>query len=354
MLCNQGLSFRRARAARKKLTGMNIRWAALLAAMLAGSAAQARDVDLTQETARIAADLLSKVPVRDKKIALGDFTDSDGKLTALSTLLAEDMELALVDDARKGDFKMIDRRNFGELVKEWELSVNGSVDEESLVHAGRLLGADVLCVGKYTRVGKKILLRTTLVGAEKGEILAEGSTEIRLDGDLRDLSEKIVAPAESETAAAGPKASTETLKVELWTDKASYAIGEKMTVNVRVNRDCYLTVIDIGAGNKATVLFPNLYAQNNAVKAGAAFKIPDPSAGFEFEVAAPTGLELIRAIASKEPSVDLDEAMQKPSADNPFGDVKEGLPVLTRDIHVKAKKAKPGEWSESVLKLTIR
>jgi hypothetical protein len=245
---------------------------------------------------------------------------------------------------------MIDRRNFGELLKEWELSVNGSVDDENLVHAGRLLGADVLCVGKYTKVGKKIILRTTFVGSEKGEILAEGSTEIQLDGDLRDLSEKLVVPKAIEASAHGK----EPLKVELTTDKSSYAVGDKMTVTVKVNQDCYLTVIDVGAGNKAVMLFPNIYAPNNAVKAGASFTIPDPTAGFEFEVTPPAGLELIRAIASKEPSVDLKDAMQKPTTDAPFGEVKQDLPVLTRDIHVKAKKAKPGEWSESVLKLTIR
>ncbi len=60
-----------------------------------------------------------------------------------------------------------------------------------------------------------------------------------------------------------------------------------MTVTVKVNRDCYLTVIDVGAGNKAVMLFPNIYAPNNAVKAGASFTIPDPSAGFEFEVTPP-------------------------------------------------------------------
>jgi hypothetical protein len=331
------------------------RIAAALAALLAGSAAHAKQTDLQLETSEIASDLLKQAPSRAKKIALGDFTDSDGKLTALSTLLAEDMELALVARAHEGDFKMIDRRNFGELLKEWELSVNGSVDDENLVHAGRLLGADVLLVGKYTRIGKKIILRTTMVGAEKGEILAENSNEIALDGDLRDLSEKIVTPSQRKLVdASAPLKGSEPLKVELKTDKATYAVGDKMTVTVKVNQDCYLTVIDVGAGNKAVVLFPNMYAPNNAVKAGAAFTIPDPSAGFEFEVTAPAGLELIRAIASKEPSVDLKDAMTKPSADEPFGEVKQDLPVLTRDIHVKAKKAKPGEWSESVLKLTIR
>ena len=39
--------------------------------------------------------------------------------------------------------------------------------------------------------------------------------------------------------------------------------------------------------------------------------------------------------------------MRKPSAESPFGDVTKDLSILTRDIHVKAKKAKPGEWSEA-------
>lgn len=334
------------------------RVAILLAALLPGAPVQAKEIDLNAEARQITADLLRQASFRGKKIAVGDFTDSEGRATALSTLLSENMELALVGQARAGDFKMIDRRNFQELVKEWELSVNGSVDDESLTRAGRLLGADALCIGRYTRIGKKIVLRTTLVGAEKGEILAASSTEIKLGGDLLELSERIRPAAgiraSAAVDAAPPAAATQTLKVELWADKSRYAIGDKMTIGVRVNQDCYLTVIHVGVNNKATVIFPNIYAQNNAVKAGAAFSIPDPAAGFEFEVSAPAGLELIRAIASKVPSVDLDDVMSRPSAESPFGDVTQDLSVLTRDIRVKAKKAKPGEWSESVLKLSIR
>jgi hypothetical protein len=123
---------------------------------------------------------------------------------------------------------------------------------------------------------------------------------------------------------------------------------------VTVNHDCYLTVIDVGADGVATVLFPNLYAQNNAVKGGSTVLLPDPAAGFEWEVAAPAGVDVIRAIASKEPSVDLADVMSRPTSGEPFALVKEDLAVATRAIRVKAKKAKPGEWAESVFKLTIK
>lgn len=328
--------------------------AALFSIMQFGLVAQARVVDLKEETRLIAGDLLRQSPLRGKRIAVGDFTDSEGRATALSALLSENMELALVSQARSGEFRMIDRRNFQELVKEWELSVNGSVDDENLTRAGRLLGADALCIGRYTRVGKKIVLRTTLIGAEKGEILAASSTEIKLDGDLRDLSERLRPAAGPKPEPAAAAASTQTLKVELWADKAQYAVGDLMTIKVRANEDCYLTVIHVGADDKATVIFPNVYAQNNAVKAGSTYTIPDPAAGFEFEVSPPRGLELIRAVASKAPSVDLADVMRKPTAASPFGDVTQDLSVVTRAIRVKAKTAKPGEWSESVLKLSIR
>jgi hypothetical protein len=115
-----------------------------------------------------------------------------------------------------------------------------------------------------------------------------------------------------------------------------------------------LTLIDVGTSGSVNVIFPNHQAPDNSVKAGVTYTIPDPAAGFEFEVNGPAGKELLRAIASHEPAVDLADIMGKTTAESPFGEVKDGAPALTRDIHVKAKKAKPGEWSEAVLQLKIR
>jgi len=328
---------------------------ALAVVFLWGLPVQAGQINLSSEAAPIISDLLRQAPLQGKRVAVGGFKDSEKKITRLSAVIAEDLEQALVSQASRHEFKMVDRRNFAELAKEWDLSLNGYVDDSSLTQVGRLLGADVLCLGGYTRVGKKITLRVTLVGAEKGDILAASSTEIKLSGDLRDLDEK---PLEAKPAAPAPTEAArpvaEALKVELAADKAQYAVGDKMHLTVKVNQDCFLTLIDVGPTGKATIVFPNLYAPSNAVKAGATYVIPDPSAGFEFEIGPPAGAELIRAIASREPSVDLGDAMATVSSSAPFGEVKQDLRVLTRDIHVKAKKAKPGEWSESVLKLSIR
>lgn len=324
---------------------------ALLA--LLPSAPPVRAAGLRKEALRLVDDLVEKAELRGKKVAVAAFADPEKRLTALSGMLADEIELALVGRSKEGDFRLMDRRNLTELADEWKLGVNGLLDDESAAQAGRLLGADVLCVGKYSVVGKKAHVRATLVGAEKGDILGAASTEFKLDEDLREYASKPLAGSPA-AASSEPAASTGPLQVELWSEKDEYRFGEKFTLNVRVNQDCYLTLIEVGPEGKATVIFPNHYSQGNAVKAGLVYKLPDPSAGFEFEVSPPAGLQLVRAIASKEPSVDLKDVMGRTSEEVPFSEVKQEVAILTRDIRVKAKKAKPGQWSETVLRLSVR
>jgi hypothetical protein len=223
------------------------------------------------------------------------------------------------------------------------------VDDSTAKQAGRLLGVDVLLLGKYSAAEKERLsLRASLVDAESGQILAAASAVSEMDQRLRTAREKALpAPAPQ----AGPDGA---LKVEVWTDKAEYRVGEKFAVKVRANQDCHLTLIDVGTSGSVNVIFPNHQAPDNSVKAGVTYTIPDAAAGFEFEVAGPAGRELVRAIASREPAVDLADVVGKTTAQSPFAELKSEAPALTRDIHVKAKKAKPGEWSEAVLQLKIR
>lgn len=318
----------------------------LLGLLLCAPCAQAKD--LRGQVESIVEKLLADSPVKGLRIATGEFRDPAGRVSSLSTLLSEDFAVALTKKAKVKNFQLIDRRNIEELSKEWKLGMLGAVDAASAQQAGKLLGVDAFLMGKYTDTGKKLIISASLVNTQTGQILAAESGDIKAEQGLRDLSQKY-AKTESEPAAA---VSTEALKVELWTDQKEHKIGEKMKVYVKASQDCYLTLIDVGTSGDATVIFPNNYTPSNAAKAGATYTIPDPTAGFEFEISGPAGLELIRAIASKEPVVDLTEAMQAFNSENPFGGVKDP-PVLTRNIHVTAKKAKPGDWAEAVLRVTI-
>jgi hypothetical protein len=299
-------------------------------------------------------DLMNQAPgLRARSLAVGEFPGPDGKPTALSAELDEALENALVSPARARDLKLVDRHNLETLAHEWDLDAKGYVEDESAKQAGKLLGVDVFLTGKYSfPEKKKLMLRATLLDSQTGQILGAASIEFKIDKSLRKV-DAAPYPVAKPVEAPPPAKGTEPLQVKLWTEKQDYTVGEKFKVMVQANQDCYLTLIDVGTSGSATIIYPNAYAPGNAVKAGVTYTIPDPSAGFEFEVTGPVGHELLRAIASKEPSVDLADAMGQVSAQTPFAEVKKDLPVLTRDIHVKAKQAKPGEWSEASLSLGI-
>ena len=44
-----------------------------------------------------------------------------------------------------------------------------------------------------------------------------------------------------------------------------------------VERDAYVYLVDVDAAGKVTVLFPNIYAKDNFVKAGIVHEMPAPN-----------------------------------------------------------------------------
>jgi len=295
-------------------------------------------------------DLLTQAAgLRGKSVAIGEISSPEGRPAEFADLYAAALEDSLMLPAKIRDLKVLDRRNVEALAKEWALDANGLVDDASAKQAGRLIGVDVLLLGKYLHPEeKKLELRATLVETETGRILAAATAQIKADKRLR------AACAQERPAAAAAAPAAGALKVELWTDKKEYAVGDKLQVKVRASQDCHLTLIDVGTSGGVSIIFPNHQAADNAVKAGVTYTIPGPEAGFDFEVGGPSGRELLRAIASREPVVDLADAVSRTSAQKPFAEPSQDPAILTRDIHVQGKKAKPGEWSEASLALKIR
>lgn len=71
------------------------------------------------------------------------------------------------------------------------------------------------------------------------------------------------------------------LGVSLWSDRPSYRVGDLVTFNVQASEDCYLTLIDIDAAGKATVLFPNDFEQENLISAGSTVRIPSEKSPYQ-------------------------------------------------------------------------
>ena len=157
-----------------------------------------------------------------------------------------------------------------------------------------------------------------------------------------------------------------TFKTELWTAREireikgvrdikiipkKYRIGDKIVVYFRSDKDCYLTLFNIGTSGELTVLFPNYLFQNNFTRADRIYAIPGDEYPFEYELSGPPGVEKIKAIATTSKLNLLDFEFSK---DEFFHSIERG--VAARDISIVAKKMEEvsvDSWAEAICEFEV-
>jgi len=80
---------------------------------------------------------------------------------------------------------------------------------------------------------------------------------------------------------------------------ASYQHGEYLDITVKSQRDGYLTIFDFSPSQKVQIIFPNVYHQDNFVKAGQEYRIPG-NLPFRFLIAPPDGEEILFAVITED------------------------------------------------------
>ena len=157
-----------------------------------------------------------------------------------------------------------------------------------------------------------------------------------------------------------------TFKTELWTARETreikgvrdikiipkkYRIGDKIVVYFRSDKDCYLTLFNIGTSGELTVLFPNYLFQNNFTRADRIYAIPGDEYPFEYELSGPPGVEKIKAIATTSKLNLLDFKFSKEEF---FHSVESG--IAARDISIVAKKMEEvsvDSWAEAICEFEV-
>lgn len=91
------------------------------------------------------------------------------------------------------------------------------------------------------------------------------------------------------------------LRVEVWTERTSYAIDDEVTFYVRSNKDCYVTLLDLQTSGGLYLLLPNAFQKENYIAANEVCAIPAPNAAFSINATGPTGVEGVKAIAATKP-----------------------------------------------------
>jgi hypothetical protein len=116
-----------------------------------------------------------------------------------------------------------------------------------------------------------------------------------------------------------------------------YRIGDRLRIEVRPRQDAYITVLDIGSSGRVAVLFPNYFQRDMKVKARRTVTIPAARSRWTIQVSGPTGVDLIKVIASAQP-VTLRELEELPrtTADAPAPSLGRSAEDVARDLNVVA------------------
>jgi mono/diheme cytochrome c family protein len=81
-----------------------------------------------------------------------------------------------------------------------------------------------------------------------------------------------------------PQSRPDVIDVVLKSSKSTYRTGDILTVFARASSNCNMTIVNVDAAGRGTVIFPNDFEQNNAVEAGVELRLPAETAPYQFRL----------------------------------------------------------------------
>ena len=89
------------------------------------------------------------------------------------------------------------------------------------------------------------------------------------------------------------------LEFQFTGNRKSFKVGDAVEFRARSGRDGYLTIVDLGTDGKVVVIYPSEAGQDNRIKAGEDFILPNGDMTFEAQL--PSGRGIVRAFVTERP-----------------------------------------------------
>ncbi|ODS34111.1 MAG: hypothetical protein SCARUB_00784 [Candidatus Scalindua rubra] len=168
------------------------------------------------------------------------------------------------------------------VLKELEIAGTGLIDERTKKELGNLVNTEAVVVGRVGYVDNTLKINAKLIHVETGRIIV--SKNVNVLGWNVDDTDKYAD-----------------FNIKVWMDRKVYNIGDTVTINLKSNRDCYVTLLNVRSNGKIWELFPNRYNQSNFIKANVRYTIPSNNDNFRLAIIEPPGKDYIKAIATSIP-----------------------------------------------------
>lgn len=140
------------------------------------------------------------------------------------------------------------------------------------------------------------------------------------------------------------------LDVDVTKPEGAYQVGEPLRLKVTSERDCRLTVLNLGSSGKVTMIFPNREQRANLVAAGEPVVLPARGSSVSYQVRGPAGVEGLVAVCTAGRARFLEGA----NDDEPFRSIDGGREALERDLAVVVNQSQSPEVAYALTSYRVR
>ncbi len=124
------------------------RAAQLAVSVLLAVPAVASAQSMTATLGQVAAKIEQVAVIKDKNVAVGEFPLTTGVMSEMGAFLADQLDAVLTGRASAGGFKIINRSQLCQVIRENKLWVDDKFDPKLHEKLGQWAGADFLIAGK--------------------------------------------------------------------------------------------------------------------------------------------------------------------------------------------------------------
>lgn len=227
-----------------------------------------------------------------------DLSDSGGESSKLSDAIFQKIEPIIVREGIRNNLMFIERKDLKLIFDEWALDSFGDSGD---VGARTLLGADLIITGKVRIDGDFVHCSLKLIQLDNGNILAVAEGYVRAQPHFYDWENiKLKNSSNSRENVTNDSISSDS-RLHLWTDKNRYRPGDTIEIFFEVTEPLYVQIIDVTPDGEVTIIYPNVFQQDNLCSPGKVYRVPPENGEFTLEVTPPAGIDRLKAIASPSP-----------------------------------------------------
>ena len=285
--------------------------------------------------------VIARLPeLSGNRLAILPFTYLDASFS-VEGRLNSDLLFAGLEES--GKVELLEREKLAQIMLEHGLAKQGLLDPASAPQLGSLLGVNGFVFGQVVDLGHKIQLTIRLVDTQSRVL---GQKTLLLDRRIKTPTTPLWEDIE-----AIKRKNKEQFGIQVWTDKTTYAIGDAVTIKFRADRDCHVTIFNLGTSGQIIVLFPNRFYATNYVRKDEVYSIPGRFQNFTIDAEGPAGIERLKIFAT-EANVPLLPEQQNASIFRTLDP--ETDRGVTRDLAVTLANLDETAWAEGTFEFEVK